>query len=103
MKTYSLKRDLGLRKETLQRNFDSNDRGPEHDEVKALLKRPGNFYTASELLSLSVFFLTPHDECVDDFSEDYRPLEVYTARRKIARVEGAMQVLDRILQKDKVL
>ena len=102
-KMYHLTKDFGLYKKTIQANFDDNDRGPEHDDVRKLLARRGNFYTANELHTLSMFFLTSHDECVLDFPEEYSPLEVAAKKRKVAKVEWAINHLEKILTKDGVI
>ena len=93
---YHLLHDFGIRKEAIKRHFDENDRGPELDHVRDLLKRKGNFYTLEEMLDLSGFFCSAHHECVADNPEDYSPLEVASANRTLGKALQAQAILDEI-------
>jgi hypothetical protein len=96
MNTYHLLRDLGIYKATVVRNFRDNDRGPEFDGVRELLARRTQQYTVDELLALSGFFWTAHDECVVDHCEEFSGVEVYTATRKIEAGEAAIARLRKL-------
>ena len=93
-KTFHLLGDFGLRKATVKRNFEDNDRGPELDNVRQLLARPTQQYTLEEVRILSGFFCSAHDECVEENQDDFTPLEIWTAKRKIQRADKACKVLE---------
>jgi len=93
-KTFHLLGDLGLRKTTVKRNFEDNDRGPELDNVRELLARRTQHYTLEEIRVLSGFFCSAHDECVEENPDDFTPLEIWTAKRKIQRAEKACKALE---------
>lgn len=93
--TYHLLHTLGIRKAAIARTLAATDN---HDEnwqaATELLARRTQHYTLWDLRLLLGFYLTSSDECIDEFPEDYTPLEVHTARTKIARYDAALAVLN---------
>ncbi len=98
-KTYHLLKDLGIYKRTVQSVFDSNDRGTEHNTVRDLLARKTQQYTLDELSLLAMFFHSSHDDCVEENPEEYTPLEVYVARKKVANSIAAQKILQELIAK----
>ena len=93
--TYHLLNTLGIRKEAITRTLAATDNHDEHwQQATRLVERRTQEYTGEELQVLMQFYLTASDECKDEFPEDYNPLEVHTARAKIARYDAAMAVLN---------
>lgn len=92
--TYHMLNTLGIRKEAIARTLAAIDNHDENwQQASRLVARRTQDYTAAELQVLMQFYLTASDECKDEFPEDYNPLEVHTARAKIARYDAAMAVL----------
>lgn len=95
--TYHMLSTLGIRKEAIARTLATTDNHDENwQQAQELVKRRTQSYTLVELRLLLSFYLTASDECKDEFPEEYNPLEVHTARAKIARYDAAMAVLNAI-------
>lgn len=82
---YHLLGDFGIYKATIKSNFYDNDRGPEYAHVEELIKRRTQLYTFEEVEDLFGFLWTAHDDCVVENSEDFAPIAVTTAEKKIKR------------------
>jgi hypothetical protein len=107
MMTVHLKKDLNIRKSALKRNIDNFlDIAHEGDErIKTavdahfMLNRPTQKYTPTEALELISWYITSHDECVWDNEEDYNPLQVYAANKKMEKYESAVNFIDQLKSK----
>ncbi len=97
-KKYHLLHDVGVYKATVVRNFKDNDRGREYNDVRELLAKRTQRYTADELRELSGFFWTAHDECVVACGSDdgFSAVEVYTSARKIENGEAACKRIEEL-------
>lgn len=91
---YHLLNDFGIYKSAIRRNFEDNDRGPEHDDVRKLLTERRQDYTADECRKLFGFLWTAHDDCVSDNADEYSRLKVRTARAKILNGVTSIAMLD---------
>ena len=95
--TFHLLHDLGIRKAAIVKVVAECENNDEKlAVVEELIERRTQHYTVEELRALMGFYVTVHDECVDEFPEDYTALEVHTARAKIARYDEAMKRLDEL-------
>ena len=95
--TYHMLSTQGIRKEAIARTLGATENHDEHwQQAQELVKRRTQSYTLVELRLLLSFYLTASDECADEFPEEYNPLEVHTARAKIARYDEAMKRLDEL-------
>ena len=104
MMTVHLKKDLNIRKLALRRNIDTFlDEAHDGDEristaVEAhfMLNRHTQKYTPAEALELISWYITAHDECVWDNEEDFKPLQVFAANKKMEKYEVAVNTINQI-------
>ncbi len=82
-KRYHLLRDLGVYKASIRNNYESGDLQYEYPQVRQLLDRRTQSYTLTELDELSCWLWTSHDDCVLENSDDYLPIQYYTAKAKV--------------------
>ena len=97
-----LKNDLGINKSAIFKSYDQDgsylsdveqkERG--FDKIKNLLDKRTQKYTKEECRILIDGYLTSHDDCVMDNSDDFTPLEVYQANEKYKRYEKAINKLN---------
>jgi hypothetical protein len=64
-----------------------------------LINRRTQVYPVSEAEILIEYYLTSHDECVLENSEDFSSIEIYTAQAKENRFERARQIISEIKSK----
>lgn len=103
-----LKKDLGIYKTSLRKNINDAidmvsyaeliNEQPELVKANKLIQRKGDYYTISETKTLMGFYITSHDECVWDNEEDFNPLQVYTANRKMKKFEEVMNLIKKFEQ-----
>jgi hypothetical protein len=99
-----LKNDLGINKVAIWKSYEvdgSHLRDVEHtergfDEVRDLLNRRTQRYTVEECRELIGCYLSSHDYCVIDNSDDFTPLEVYHANEKYKRYEMVLDKLKKL-------
>ena len=90
--TYHLAHDFGISKATLKRKFTvwyGDRRDEDSDRARSLLARHTQRYTLEEVELLAGYYLSAHDECVLDNSEEHTPLEVYNAEQAQAKFDAA--------------
>jgi len=97
----SLKRDLNINKGAIRKNVNAFiAETPLHDErfetaMRAcyLLNAHGDSYELDEALELLNWYITPHDECVWENEDDFHPLQVYAANKKMEKYEFAVNYI----------
>lgn len=100
-KLIHLKNDLGINKATIWRSYENDGEhlpSEEHtergfDELRRLLDRRTQRYTKEECSVLVDCYLSSHDYCVLDNSDDFLPIEVYQANEKYGRFNEALEKL----------
>lgn len=98
----SLKKDLNIYKSAIRKNIDAfveevgleDERMEEVMDALTLLHQRSDKYTVEDANTLIQWYITPHDECVWDNPEDFNPLQVYAANKKIEKFEKAQSVLE---------
>lgn len=107
-----LKKDFGIYKTSIRKNIEDainmvsdteliNER-PELVKANQLIKRKGAYYTIEETKLLMDFYITSHDECVWDNEEDFHPLQVYAANRKMKKLEEVINQIKKIEQEKSI-
>lgn len=91
---YHLWQDFGVRKSAIKRNFYDNDRDSEFAEVESLLKLRTQSYTLPEIRKLFAFLWTAHDDCVLENTDEFSPLQVFAAKRKVEVGIAAVKKLE---------
>ena len=66
------------------------------EEAVRLINRRGSTYTIAEAEVLVSWYVTAHDECVSENPDDFEPLQVYVANKKIERSEKALEIIQTI-------
>ena len=101
--TVSLKKDLNINKSAIRKNVDvfmfeneGDERMEEAMDVSTLLFQRGDRYSVEEALQIIEWYITPHDECVWDNEDDFHPLQVYAANKKIQKHEAAFNFLNNL-------
>ena len=99
-----LKNDLGINKTSIWKSYKNDgehlptnehtERG--FDVVVDLLNIRTQKYTKEESRVLVGCYLSSHDYCVVDNSDDFTPLEVYQANEKYKRYEMALDKLKKL-------
>ena len=97
-----LKKDLNIYKSSIRANIDAfvDEVGLKDERMEGvmdaltLLQQRGDKYTVAEAELLIQWYITPHDECVWDNPEDFNPLQVYAANKKIEKFEKAKSILE---------
>lgn len=97
-----LKKDLNIYKSSIRANVDAfidevglqDERMESVMDVLTLLHQRGDKYTVAEAKLLIQWYITSHDECVWDNPEDFNPLQVYAANKKIEKFEKAQSILE---------
>jgi len=97
----SLKRDLNINKGAIRKNVDAFIAETSlHDErfetaMRAcyLLNAHGDSYELDEALELLNWYITSHDECVWENEDDFHPLQVYAANKKMEKYEFAVNYI----------
>ena len=99
----SLKKDLNINKSAIRKNVDmfmleneGDERMEEAMDVSTLLFQRGDRYSVEEALQIIEWYITPHDECVYDNEDDFHPLQVYAANKKIEKHEAAFNFLNNL-------
>jgi len=108
-KLIHLKDDLGINKSAIVKSYENDGEHlspKEHtergfDEIRDLLNRRTQRYTVEECRELIGCYLSSHDYCVVDNSDDFTPIEVYQANQKWERYERAIKKLQRYLEMSK--
>lgn len=104
-----LKKDLNINKSALRYNIDrfidevglEDERMEEAMDAMTLLGQRGDKYTIEETSLLLEWYITSHDECVWDNPDDFNPLQVYAANKKIEKYEVAKKVLQDLKKSSK--
>ena len=98
----SLYKDLGIARPTIIKIIDRfvDEVGNEDERMEdvmdslSLLNQRADKYTPEEARKLISWYITIHDECVSDNSDDFSGVEVYNAKQKIKRFDNAMSVIE---------
>ena len=98
---FSLKKDIGISKMSIRKAIDEfaecadrdDERWEQALDAMTLLHIRGDQYTKEEVSDLISWYVTPHDECVEENPEDFSNVEVYTVEKKMQRLDKAMQIL----------
>lgn len=105
MRTVHLHKDLGIYKAAIKNSVEElvNELSQQEieervtlEEAVRLINRRGSIYTIAEAELLVSWYVTSHDECVWENPEDFEPLQVYIANKKIERSENALEILKTI-------
>jgi hypothetical protein len=96
-KTFNIETLLGVSKKRVQNiikeQYDYSDDG-RFDGVWAIISRKGNEYTAEEAKEIVISYITSHDDCVMDNSDDFHRLVVHQTELKVGRSERAIEILN---------
>ena len=98
----SLKKDLNINKSAIRNNIDKfvEEYGIEDERMElamdamTLLHQRGDSYTSDDALMLISWYITSHDECVWDNEDDFSPLQVYSANKKIEKYNKAISFIN---------
>ena len=79
--------------DSIEEQYDYSDDG-RFDGVWAIISRKGNEYTAEEAKEIVISYITSHDDCVMDNSDDFHRLVVHQTELKVGRSERALEILN---------
>ena len=94
--------EIGMTKAMIRKQIDrfvdevsvNDERMEQVMDALTLLNQHEDKYTATEAETLLSWYITSHDECVDENQEGFTGLEVYRVKKKIERYDKAMDTIE---------